>query len=473
LSDFHGTTHPITDATKDNRNELNEVDARSVSVGDNTEERSKSMKRSLLIICITVSLSVMARGAFGLTQQTNFYDLASIALPTSTLAAQAQTLSVLHNFTGQFDGAAPLSGLTMSADGDLYGTTSAGGIHGFGNVYRIAHSGGNWSFSSVYSFQGWTQFSLDGGSPYSRVTIGPDGALYGTTRIGGNGSGCRQLHGCGTIYTLRLTPSGVWTEKMIFQFGFENGENPYYGDVVFDQAGNLYGSTRNGGDNAMGVVYKLAPRQGNWIESVIYSFNGLDGGTPLAGPSIDVSGNMYGTASVGGTYGWGTVYRLSPSNATWSATVLHNFQGGSEGMIPAANVLLDAADNLYGATEAGSDAGGGSAFELARLAEGWNLATLAAFPGSQSGGSFRTLAMDNSGNLYGTTAADGVHQLGSIFKLARTLDGWAYQSLHDFTGGSDGGYPYGTLSFDAAGNIYGTASSGGTYGNGIVFELTP
>lgn len=206
---------------------------------------------------------------------------------------------------------------------------------------------------------------------------------------------------------------------------------------------------------------------------MLHSFEGIDGGTPLSGPTVASDGNLYGTTSAGGSNGWGTVYQLNRSDANWTETVLHNFEGGNDGIIPSADVVVDAEGNLFGVTQSGGYAGGGNAFELAHLAGGWDITTLLAFPGSTPAGSFRTLVMDTSGDLYGTTAADGVHQRGSIFKLARTGSGWIYQSLHEFTGDADGAYPYGTLFVDTLGNIFGTASAGGAYGNGVIFEITP
>lgn len=407
----------------------------------------------------------------------HFLCFAILVSAVSVAAAQAQTFNVLYTFNGNTDGTNPVAGITLDRAGNLYGTTSAGAQAGFGSVYRLAPSGTGWSFSLLYAFQGLTEDSQDGGSPYSRVTIGPDGALYGTTRIGGNGvngGGCREEHGCGTIYRLQAQLGGGWKESLLYQFGYYDGENPAYGDVVFDRAGNLYGSTRNGGANSQGAIFKLAPENGGWSESVIHSFSGADGSAPLGGPAIDSAGNLYGTTSLGGTQGYGIVYRLQAAGANWAATVLHSFQG-NDGITPASNVVLDSSGDIYGMTQAGGLIGDGGTFELTADAEGlWSLATLYSFRGaSPQGGSYRTLAMDRAGNMYGTTATEGAYHLGSIFKLTFTNGTWLYTTLHDFTGGNDGANPYGSLSFDAAGNIYGTAEYGGLYGNGTVFQITP
>jgi len=389
--------------------------------------------------------------------------------------AQAQTYTVLYSFAGPTDGTNPLAGLTMDHAGNLYGTTSAGAGGGWGSVYRLMRSGSNWSFFLLYTFRGYE--GNDGGGPYSRVTIGPDGALYGATHSGGNGQGCRELHGCGTVYKVEPKLGGIfgpWQETVLYQFGTYDGSDPLYGDVVFDQAGNLYGATRDGGADLLGAVYELTPNNGSWTESVVNSFDGLDGSTPLTGPSIDGAGNLYGTTSAGGIDGLGAVYQLQPSGSSWVEKVLQSFQFGNDGLTPTSSIILDPADDLYGATQAGGAGGTGTVFELMPVGGGsWNFSTLFSFEGSSVGGSYRTLAMDGAGNFYGTTAADGASRQGSVFKLTRSNGVWIYTSLHDFTGGADGGYPYGSLIFDASGNIYGTASTGGANGNGVVFQITP
>ena len=220
-----------------------------------------------------------------------------------TPSVQAQTYNVLYNFTNGSDGATPIAGVTLDRSGNLYGTTLAGGDRGFGTAYRLMHSGTSWIFSVLYTFQGFTQFSQDGGNPYARVTIGPDGALYGTTHSGGDGQGCRELHGCGTIFKLQPKSGGIfdpWQETVLYQFGTYDGSDPLYGDVVFDREGNLFGATRNGGAYVLGAIYELTPNNGGWTESVVHSFDGADGSTPLSGPTLDPAGNLYGTTSAGG-----------------------------------------------------------------------------------------------------------------------------------------------------------------------------
>ncbi len=396
---------------------------------------------------------------------------------TAMNSAQAQTYNVVHNFTGGDDGAVPLAGVTIGRGDVLYGTASEGGGQGYGTVFRLTQSGDDWHFSLLYSFQGQTDQSNDGGAPYARVMIGPDGLLYGTTHSGGDGFGCKEWHGCGSVFRLKPGKSiGPWEETVLYRFGVGGGSNPDYGDVVFDESGNLYGTTRNGGAHLQGAVYELTPTGRSWTEKVLYSFAGTpDGASPLSGPLLDQAGNLYGTTSAGGANGYGTLYQLKASASGWTENVIASFQGdGSDGLTPSAGVIFDSAGHLYGATVSGGSGGGGTVFELSTLSGGgWNLSTLYSLAGPALGGPFRSLVRDSAGNLYGTTSGDGANQWGSVFKLTRSENGWIYTSLHDFTSAADGGTPYGGLAFDSKGNLYGTASAGGTYGEGVVFEITP
>jgi uncharacterized repeat protein (TIGR03803 family) len=396
-----------------------------------------------------------------------------ILLPQS---AYAQTYTVVYNFTGGNDGANPLAGVTIDCVGNLYGTTSVGGGQGFGTVYHLVHAAQGWRFFLLYTFLGETDLTSDGGSPYARVVIGPDGLLYGTTHFGGDGPGCESWYGCGTVFSVKPGKTvGSWEETVLYRFGVDNGSNPDYGDLVFDKAGNLYGTTKNGGAYQQGTVYEMKHDRGIWTEKVLYSFAGTpDGASPLSGPVFDQAGNLYGTTSAGGANGWGTLYQLSSSGSGWTETILDSLQNGSDGLTPAAGVIFDPSGNLYGATQTAGSGGGGTLFELSPLSAGtWSFNTIYGFLGPALGGPFRSVTMDAAGNLYGTTSGDGAHLWGSVFKLTHSNGRWTYTSLHDFTGGADGGTPYGGLMFGANGNLYGTTSIGGASGNGVVFEITP
>lgn len=399
------------------------------------------------------------------------------ALVLVVAPARAQTYTILHNFTGGSDGGEPYAGLSIDRGGNLYGTTSSGG-RGFGTVFELTVRGSGWVFHPLYTFAGGN----DGEGPLSRVVIGANDTLYGTTYAGG-GAGCSNGFGCGIVYNLRPSPVVCraafcsWLESVLYRFqGGTDGANPLLGDLTFDSAGNIYGTTENGGGTGCngagcGVVHKLSHSGGSWTESVLYGFAGSngDGANPYAGVIFDPSGNLYGTTKLGGAAANGTVFRLSPNGAGWVETVLYAFTNQGDGYWPLAGLIRDGAGNLYGATTSGGANSGGVAFSLNPDGDE---TVLFAFAGVPQGGPYGSLTMDAAGNLYGMTYDDGAFGNGSVFKLSPSNGGWIYTDLHDFTG-SDGRCPYGNVVLDAQGNLYGTAEAGGQYDQGVVWMITP
>ena len=392
----------------------------------------------------------------------------------ATFSAQAQTYTVLYNFTGGQDGAYPEAGLTMDRAGNLYGTAYQGGGSNRGTVFKLAHKSAGWVISPLYSFTG----REDGGAPIARVVFGPDGSLYGTTEFGGRNCGS----GCGTVFNLKPPVTFcrsvfcAWTQTVLYRFGGSgDGANPGYGDLTFDQAGHIYGTTYFGGNNAQGVVYELTPSNGSWTESAIYVFSGAsDGGNPYSSVIFDKAGNLYGTTFAGGDNGYGTVFQLKASGSGWTENTLYAFQNSTDGGRPFGGVVFDTAGNLYGATSSGGSGSGGTAYELMPSNGNWTFGAVYSFVGSAYlPGAYDSLTMDAAGNLYGTTTKDGAHGLGSVFKLTPSNGGWTETDLYDFVSGSGGAVPYGSVVVDANGNLYGTASQGGANGYGVIWEITP
>ncbi len=390
-------------------------------------------------------------------------------------AAQAQMFQVLHTFSGSGDGAYPAAGLTPDSRGNFYGTTVYGGTHGSGVVFRLAHAGSGWILTPLYSFAGHG----DGYSPESRAIIGPDGALYGTTYMGGQ-------YDAGTLYRLSPPPTVCratlcsWTKTILHTFPDPGDTDGFYpeGDLIFDRAGNLYGTTVGGGSGApygclgfgCGVFYQMVRSQNGWTEQIVHEFTGgQDGGVPHNGVVLDSSGNFIGTTCSGGSHFVGLVFQISA--AGWMETPIYNFQGLQDGSCPSA-FMQDAAGNIYGVTTTSRN---GTIYELNPVGSNWNFALL--YQISSSFPYEAQLTQDTSGNLYGT-ADGGAYNYGTVFKLTFSGGTWVYSSLHDFTGGSDGKFPYGQLVLDGSGNIYGTASEGGNSGCqqngcGVVWEITP
>ncbi len=303
------------------------------------------------------------------------------------------------------------------------------------------------------------------------------------------------------IFAVSLLATSTWAaseEKVLHNFGSGTDGRSPYSNLIFDAAGNLYGTTFWGGTydcpggNRCGTVFELTPAAGgDWTEQVLHNFNGTDGATPAAGLVSDVAGNLYGTTSSGGTYGYGTVFELTPAAGEgWTEQVLHRFNS-TDGDGPVAGLLFDAAGNLYGTTSSGGTYGYGTVFELTPAADGsWAEKVLHSFAGYPTDGNFPNsgLIFDTVGNLYGTTPYGGANDCvdygypsgcGMVFELTPTLGGvWTEQVLYNFNNnGTDGHYPDAGLIFDAAGNLYGTTDRGGGAdtcigGCGTVFELT-
>ncbi len=381
-----------------------------------------------------------------------------IVLSTTNVRA-AVTEKVLHSFTLTTDGGTAVSGLVADANGNLYGTTEEGGSGGFGNVFElIKGTDGEFTFQVIHSFVG----------------------------------------------------------------SFSDGANPL-SSVVLDTAGNLYGATPNGGGAGCGVIYKLSPRgNGQFSESILYSFNSLpnnnDGCNPQSYLIFDKAGNLYGTTNkggggAGGTFclnGCGTVFRLSPTgNGQFTETIIHSFpgtRGNTDGQNPVGGLVFDQAGNLWGSTPVGgvvkspSNACGavgfasqcGTVFELTPNPDGtFTESTLYSFTGDSSGFNPNTnLVIDNAGNLYGTTVNGGFGN-GAVFRITPQSDGGVKESIiHAFatcnaTTCPDGLHPFNGLNIDAKGDLIGTVDLGGGANNncspgssvfegcGIVYALTP
>ena len=430
----------------------------------------------------------------GPVQHSTLVSGGSLRIPIRTLAllcvltmaasrpVRAQTFSVIHTFSGGGDGYQPYAGLTVDSGGNLYGTTSE---YVGGTVFKMKRVNGSWVLNTLLNFNG-----SNGLIPYSRVVFGAHGVLYGTTLEGGNSLSCE--FGCGAVYSLRppktacKSVSCPWTATAIQSFtDGADGGNPNFVDPIFDQAGNLYGTTALGGTAGIGVVFEMTESDGVWTETVIHNFSGPDGAYPYSGLISDGAGNFYGTTGYGGQFNEGTVYRLSPSGPGWTITTLYSFQGTTDGAHPSAALISDQSGNLYGSTVVGGSGGGGTVFELSPSGGGWSFSLLASLVGTITNdyypGPFNALAMDGAGSLYGAAFANGAHQDGSVFKLTPSNGSWTYTSLHDFTGGDDGGNPIGGVTFDTNGNLYGTTTFGGmqggencyTEGCGTVWEITP
>ena len=350
---------------------------------------------------------------------------------SASLSAHSQTYKVPYNFTGKgTDGATPYAGPVLDALGNLYGTTYLGGSLGAGTVYRLSPTGSSWTHTALYNYRAQT----DGSGPaFGSLVLASGRFLFGTTEGGGY---------FGTAFAVCACPH---REYVLRSFGKgKDGAQPI-GGLVLDRAGNLYGTTSEFGANGFGNVFELTPSGNTVTETILYSFTGgNDPINPAAGVTLDARGDIYGTASLGGAHSNGAVYKLSRSGSAWKETVLYNFQGNSDGANPVGGVILDKSGNLYGTTFDGGINGGGTVYELSPSPSGWTFTTIYSLVGLY-GGPYNKLTLDENGNIYGFTNADGANLLGSVFKLSPSNGGWTYTDLHDFIGGTDGASPYGSV----------------------------
>jgi uncharacterized repeat protein (TIGR03803 family) len=363
-------------------------------------------------------------------------------------------------------------------------------------------------YKTLYAFTGG-KGNEDGGYPFAGVISDQAGNLYGTTENDG-------AYGSGTVFKLTSSEGGMWTETVLYSFcslpNCSDGAYPF-SNVIFDGAGNLYGTTTQGGStnapcpNNCGTVFKLSPHaDGSWTESVLYAFCSLkgcsDGENPYSKLIFDDAGTLYGTTYKGGPGSdcgpCGVVFELTPqSNGSWTESVLYDFcsvSNCSDGANPAASVLFDAKGNLYGTTFYGGDArctnGCGVVFKLTKKRDGrWTERVLHAFLAGNDGAfPYAGLIFDQVGNLYGTTSGGGggsgpcFSGCGVVFELIPNADGsWTEKPLHQFTGNRDGAEPFGGLILDQLGNLYGTTTIAGNprrgpcsgSGCGVVFKLSP
>ncbi len=357
--------------------------------------------------------------------------------------------TVLYNFTGGINGNYPQSGVIRDAAGNLYGTTSVGGAAaiggwaGYGVVYKLDPAGNE---TVLYSFMGGS----DGSHPYAGVIRDAAGNFYGTTQYSEGSAGW------GVVYKL----DSAGHETVLYNFSNGPGGFYPYAGVIRDAAGNLYGTTVYDGVGIGGTVYKL-DTAGQL--TVLHTFTGgTDGFEPYAGVLLDAAGNLYGTTCQGGLGGFGTLYKLDPAGRQ---TVLLNFMGALDGSLPDAGVIRDADGNLYGTTNSGGTANLGMVYKLDPAG---HETVLHNFTGGVDGINPQTgVIRDSAGNLYGTTELGGTGQ-GVLYKLDAAGEETV---LYTFTGGSDGGLPCAGVIQDAVGNLYGTALRGGAAG--VVYKVDP
>ncbi len=329
--------------------------------------------------------------------------------------------TILHNFNAAAgDGQTPQGWLVMDSTGNLYGTTQYGGSRKLGIVYKLSPaSGGTWTEKIIHTFIGGT----DGRFPEAGLILDKKGNLYGTAYQGGTGGTCGGL-GCGVVFELSPKSGGSWSEKILHTFkgGTSDGANPL-ASLLMDSAGNLYGTAATAGAHSGGIAFKLAPNSsGGWTETILHSFNAssTDGSNPYCNLIFDSAGNLYGTTGGGGTNQEGTVFKLAPGKSgTWTESVLHSFGGpGTDGQFPFnGGVVFDSLGNLYGTTGEGGSTGQGIVFKMSPASGGsWTESVYLNFDGTNGIDPTYGLAV-NAGNIYGAALYGGTQLAGTVIEI--------------------------------------------------------
>ena len=421
-------------------------------------------------LAVTVTLTKM-RGVFAVALGVAAI-LCAAALP---LSAQSET--VLYRFCSLrycADGTTPAATLTLDGSGNLYGTAAGGNSQFYaGVVFKVSSSGVE---SLVYDFTAMTQ----GVAPNGALARDASGNFYGTTAGGGYDQGkCKKHYGCGVVYKL----SGGVEQVLYTFKGTTDGLEPNGGLVVDASGniyGTTYRSGTKG--TGAGLVFKVTPAGNETVLHQFGTGKG-DGRMPTSGLVMDKNGNLYGTTSEGGSDGnygpglnctnrCGTVYEIT---AAGQEKILYSFKGfqSSDGAAPFASLILDKQGNLYGTTYAGGAYGFGTIFKLTPSGQETVLYSFVGLP--DAGNPVGRLLMDSQGNLFGTTSYGGNFDSGALFELSAS---GKESVLYSFTGGADGAYPFDGLVMDGSGNLFGTTELGGNFGNscplgcGVVFKVT-
>jgi uncharacterized repeat protein (TIGR03803 family) len=331
----------------------------------------------------------------------------------------------------------------------------------------------------------------DGAAPFGAPVGDGKGDYFGTTVGGGRFGG-------GTVYRMTLA-SGKWQQSVLYSFcaksSCPDGSAPQ-GNLVIDTSANLYGIARNSGKNSGGVVFELSPGGSGWTYRKLYDFcsakSCADGFAPVnmsltyrgaaSGVPYDGASPLYGTTAGGGATSEGVVFSLAPLHGVWTETAIHSFcqaKNCADGAVSVGGVAVDGSGNLFGSTVGGGKYARGTLWQLAPSGKKWIFTTLHHFCADQSGcadGAAPESAMiqDGTGALYGTTAGGGTNDNGVVFQLVPNGAKSHHSVIYTFcqqTGCTDGSVSLASLALDGAGNLYGATEAGGANDSGILFRL--
>jgi len=407
-----------------------------------------------------------------------------LLMPVDARAASSAT--IIYTFQGGADGASPYSDLTIDAVGNLYGTTLEGGSYGCGTVFRLARTKEGWKHRVLYNFHG----ASDGCDPDAGLVLDGSGNFYGTTRNGG-----RNNTGCGTVFKLGIGPQGGLKETVLYTFSCTGSSGAYpEADLVFDNQGNLYGTTWAGGTGNIdfcgyagcGTAFELSPSpDGSWIETTIHDFQGSpDAATPIGALVPDGKGGFYGASQYGGAgpcspvhsqfgppAGCSAIFELTPSGGGWTETVIYGFfRGLGFARNPSGGFILGGPGILFGMSTNGGN-GIGTFFQLEQTGNSWSQSVLHRFYASPDAATpFGRLVAGPQGAWVGLTAGGGANGYGTVFALEQTNLGWKQRILYSFDK-SIWSLESGPA-VDSQGRVYGTAlQNQEAYGE--IYEVIP
>jgi uncharacterized repeat protein (TIGR03803 family) len=412
--------------------------------------------------------------------------ISAVFLPGTTRISAAQqavqaaaqpAFQVLHVFNKAGDGQAPMAGLKADAAGSLFGSAEFGGANGFGAIFMLkppASGKTNWTETVVFSFADGD----DGGFPGSPLFIAGNRDLVSSTLMGGSANQ-------GTIFQLSAPSSAgdPWTEKILFNFqgAPDDGSGPL-GPQLRGQNGMTFGTTSSGGASNCGTAYRLMPGSDGDPdqETTLFNFTcGTDGGRPQEGLITDGKGNLFGTTETNGALNNGVVFELTPAtggSSEWKETTIFDFNV-TDGAQPVGNLLFFNG-SLYGVTFQGGQFGQGVVFQLTpptQTGGSWTETVLHSFSGRTDGGEPQSgLLPDGKGGFYGTASQGGTTGNGNFFHLlppAQAGGAWTLTLLHQFAGGNGGSDPSGDL-LAHGGSIFGT-TQGSTTGQSTVYTIIP
>ncbi len=423
--------------------------------------------------------SLASENSVGTIPSESFTHAGGSATDSPTCFQSQGNLQIIHDFTPQQGGAYPgPNGVTIDSAGNLYGTTINGGNNSAGFAYKL-HRFSDWLLDPLFSFFGGNS----GGDPTGAILGSNGtlygGAQGGIQNCGTDGSQyCGLVYNLTPPPSACLTALCGWNENVPYRFSSESDGSGVINVSAHDQQGNLYGTTFTGGTHGAGTVFELTPSGLGWTKTTLYSFTGANGGGNPSQVLVGNDGNLYGVAG-GGMYGYGVVFQLTPSGGQWTETILHAFYYYVDGEFPG-YLVQDIAGNLYGiigGLDANLGVTYGGIFVLVKTSSGWNFSETTV----ENGGNYdvlNNLAIDAAGNLYGTGYGGGrdcypypCSTYSFIFQASYGSGGLRWSNL-DFLN-NQYFQAVGGLALDSSGNLYGTTYDCGANGSGTVWQFTP